>query len=314
MDLFTKEKIQEVREKIGDKKAILALSGGVDSAVCAALVHEAIGDNLTCVFVDHGLLRKGERENVEETFAENMGINLITVDAKERFMNQLRGVSDPEEKRKIIGEGFIRVFEEEKNKLADDHDFLIQGTIYTDIAESGKDGENLIKSHHNVGGLPEDIDFTIIEPLRELYKEEVREVGKVLGLADEVVYRQPFPGPGLGVRVLGEITEEKLEIVREADFIYRDEVAKAGLARDIWQYFVAIPDFKAVGVVKGERLYSYCVILRAVDSVDARLATWHPLPHSLLAKISQRISEEIPQVVRVLFDITNKPPGTIEFE
>lgn len=314
MKIFLENKIKEVKEQIGDKKAILALSGGVDSTVCAALVHEAIGDNLTCVFVDHGLLRKGEKKSVEEDFAKAFGIKLITVDAKDRFLGKLKGINDPETKRKIIGEEFIRVFEEEQAKLSSDYSYLVQGTIYPDIAESGKDGEKLVKSHHNVGGLPEDINFELVEPLRELYKDQVREIGLLLGLPENMVFRQPFPGPGLGVRVLGEITEEKLDILKDADYIYREEIKNAGLERAIWQYFAVIPDFKAVGMVNGERLYSHCIILRAVDSVDATTATWHQIPYEVLDKISKRITEEVPGVVRVLFDITNKPVGTIEFE
>lgn len=310
---FIENQLKEIKEKVGDKKAILGLSGGVDSAVCAVLVHKAIGDKLTCVFVDNGLLRKGEREEVEEVFGKEIGINLITVDAQERFLTQLEGLDDPEAKRMIIGEEFIKVFEEEQAKL-EDHDFLIQGTIYPDIAESGKEGGELIKSHHNVGGLPEDINFQLIEPLRTLYKTQVREVGELLGLPKSIVYRQPFPGPGLAVRVLGEVTREKLDIVRRADYIYRDEIDKAGLTYKIWQYFVAIPPFKAVGVVDGKRSYSHCVIVRAVDSEDAMEAHWYQIPHDVMDKISRRITKEIPEVVRVLFDITNKPPGTIEFE
>ncbi len=310
---FIENQLKEIKEKVGDKKAILGLSGGVDSAVCAVLVHKAIGDKLTCVFVDNGLLRQGEREEVEEVFGKEIGINLITVDAQERFLTQLEGLDDPEAKRMIIGEEFIKVFEEEQAKL-EDHDFLIQGTIYPDIAESGKEGGELIKSHHNVGGLPEDINFQLIEPLRTLYKTQVREVGELLGLPKSIVYRQPFPGPGLAVRVLGEVTREKLDIVRRADYIYRDEIDKAGLTYKIWQYFVAIPPFKAVGVVDGKRSYSHCVIVRAVDSEDAMEAHWYQIPHDVMDKISRRITKEIPEVVRVLFDITNKPPGTIEFE
>lgn len=313
MQSFIDHSLKEIKEQIGGKKAICALSGGVDSAVCAVLVHEAIGDNLTCVFVDHGLLRKGERESVEKVFRDSFRINLIVVEAADRFMNKLKGVSDPEQKRKIIGEEFIRVFEEEQAKL-EDHDFLVQGTIYSDIAESGSDGNKLVKSHHNVGGLPEDVNFELIEPLKTLYKEEVREVGRLLGLPEEIVERQPFPGPGLGVRCLGEVTQERLDILKEADYIYRDEIKKAGLASDIWQYFAAIPDFKTVGVVNGERKYSYPILLRAVDTKDAMTATWHEIPHDVLRKISTRITQEIPDVVRVLFDITDKPDGTIEFE
>jgi len=313
MQTFIDNSLKEIKEQIGDKKAICALSGGVDSAVCAVLVHEAIGDNLTCVFVDHGLLRKGERESVEKVFRDSFHINLIVAEAQDRFLGKLTGVADPEQKRKIIGEEFIRVFEEEQTKLQN-HDFLVQGTIYPDIAESGSDGNKLVKSHHNVGGLPEDVNFELVEPLKTLYKDEVREVGRLLGLPEEIVGRQPFPGPGLGVRCLGEVTEERLAILKEADYIYRDEIEKAGLSSEVWQYFAAIPDFKTVGIVNGERSYSYPILLRAVDTSDAMEASWYEFPHDLLRKISNRICNEVPKVVRVLFDITDKPPGTIEFE
>lgn len=314
MKEFLKQSIQDIKETIGDKKAILGLSGGVDSSVCAVLVHEAIGDRLTCVFVDHGLLRKGEREEVERVFRSQYNINLIVVDAKERFLSKLKGVADPEEKRKIIGEEFIRVFEEEKEKLSDDYEFLVQGTIYPDIAESGKDGEKLVKSHHNVGGLPEDVDFKIVEPLKTLYKDGVRKLGKELGMSDELVYRQPFPGPGLGVRCLGAIDEKRLEILREADYIYRDEIKKAGLDQKIWQYFVAIPDFSVTGKREGERTYSYTAFLRAVNTEDAVEADFYPFDMDFLKKVSQRITDNVPEINRVLYDITNKPPATIEFE
>lgn len=313
MQAFIDKSIKEIQEQIGDKKAICALSGGVDSAVCAVLVHKAIGDRLTCVFVDHGLLRKGEKEQVERVFRDTFHINLIVVDAVDRFLDKLVGVNDPEKKRKIIGEEFIRVFEEEQAKL-EGYDFLVQGTIYPDIVESGTEGDKLVKSHHNVGGLPEDVNFELVEPLRSLYKEEVRQVGRDLGIPEEVVGRQPFPGPGLGVRCLGEVTREKLEILREADYIYRDEIEKAGLNNEIWQYFAAIPDFKAVGKVDGERSYSYAIMLRAVDTEDAMEATWHEIPQPILRQISKRICDEVKGVVRVLYDITDKPPGTIEFE
>ena len=313
MKEFVEKSIKEIQEQIGNGKAICALSGGVDSSVCAVLVHKAIGDRLTCVFVDHGLLRKNEREEVEDTFRNKYNIDLITVDAEERFLNKLNGVSDPEKKRKIIGEEFIRVFEEEQSKLSG-YNFLVQGTIYPDIAESGKDGKGLVKSHHNVGGLPEDVNFELVEPLRTLYKEEVRAVGRELGMPDVMVNRQPFPGPGLGVRVLGEVTKEKLDILRDADYIYRDEIAKAGLDTKIWQYFAAIPNLSVTGVTDGSRTYSNTIYLRAVNSEDAVTADWYPFDMEFLAKVSKRITTEVPQVNRVLYDITQKPPGTIEFE
>ena len=285
----------------------------MDSSVAAVLVHKAIGDNLVCVFVDHGLLRKNEREEVEKVFRDEFHINLITVDARDRFLQKLKGISDPEEKRKIIGEEFIRVFEEEQKKLKDIK-YLVQGTIYPDVIESGQDGEVAVKSHHNVGGLPEDIDFELIEPLRQLFKDEVREVGRLLGISEDIIERQPFPGPGLGIRVLGEVTEEKLKIVREADYIFRDEIKKAKWDKKIWQYFVALPDIRTVGVRDGKRTYTYTVALRAVNSIDGMTAQWVKLPLELLEKISNRITEEIPQVNRVVYDITNKPPATIEWE
>ena len=309
---FIDKSIEEIKETIGDGKAICGLSGGVDSSVAAVLVHKAIGDNLTCIFVDHGLLRKNEREEVEEVFKKEYHMNLITVDVEERFLNKLKGVTDPEEKRKVIGEEFIRVFEEEKEKL-EDIDFLVQGTIYPDIVESvNKDGSVAVKSHHNVGGLPEELGFKLVEPLKTLYKEEVRELGRALGISAHIVDRQPFPGPGLGVRCLGEITKEKLEILKEADYIYRDEIDKAGL--DIWQYFAVLPNLQSVGVIDGQRTYCHTVALRAVNSQDGMTADFVEIPMSLLGKISQRITDEVKQVNRVVYDITNKPPATIEWE
>ncbi|NLJ99152.1 MAG: glutamine-hydrolyzing GMP synthase [Tissierellia bacterium] len=313
MEKFIENSIEEIRKHVGDRKALCALSGGVDSSVAAVLVHKAIGDKLVCVFVDHGLLRKNEKQQVEEIFKDQFHMNLITVDAKDRFLNKLKGIVDPEQKRKIIGEEFIRVFEEEQKKLKD-IDYLIQGTIYPDVIESGMDGKVAVKSHHNVGGLPEDIDFEILEPLRQLFKDEVREVGRLLGISEEIVGRQPFPGPGLGIRVLGEVTEEKLEIVREADYIFRDEIKKAGWEDKIWQYFAALPDIKTVGVTHGERTYTYTVALRAVNSIDGMTAQWVKIPLDLLEKISTRITDEIPRVNRVVYDITGKPPATIEWE
>lgn len=311
---FIEDSIASIKETVGDKKAILALSGGVDSSVCAVLMNKAIGKNLTCIFVDHGFLRKGEREEVVNMFAGEYEMNLIVVDAEERFLAKTKGVADPEQKRKIIGEEFIRVFEEEKAKLTD-VDFLVQGTIYPDIIESvNADGEVAVKSHHNVGGLPEDVDFELIEPLRTLYKEGVRAVGRELGMPSEMVDRQPFPGPGLAVRVLGELTKEKLDILRDADFIFRDEIKKAGLQNDIWQYFAVLPGMKAVGIKNGKRSYNHTIILRAVNTVDAVVADWVQIPFEVLAKISERITTEVDEVVRVAYDITSKPPGTIEWE
>lgn len=312
MEKLIKSKIEDIKSTIGDKKALCALSGGVDSSVAAVLVHRAIGDNLTCVFVDHGLLRKGEREEVEKVFKDKFEINLITVDAEDRFLKKLKGIVDPEEKRKIIGEEFIRVFEEEQAKL-DDIDFLIQGTIKSDIIESIKDdGKLAVKSHHNVGGLPDDVDFEIVEPLRDLFKEEVRELGRALEIDSSIVDRQPFPGPGLGIRILGEVTKEKADILREVDFIFRDEVEKANL--DIWQYFAVLPNIQSVGIMDGERTYLHTVALRAVSSEDGMKGQWYPIPLEILEKISSRITEEVKEVNRVVFDITSKPPATIEWE
>ncbi len=305
---FIDEQVAEIKKQVGDKKVLLALSGGVDSSVVAALLIKAIGKQLVCVHVNHGLLRKGEPEEVVEVFRNQMDANLIYVDAVDRFLDKLAGVSEPEKKRKIIGAEFIRVFEEEARKLTD-IDFLAQGTIYPDILES--DG---VKSHHNVGGLPEDLKFELVEPLRLLYKDEVRVVGKALGLPDGMVYRQPFPGPGLGVRCLGAITRDRLEIVRESDAILREEFAKNGLQGKVWQYFTAVPDFKSVGILNGKRTYAYSVILRAVNTVDAITATVENVPFELLQHITDRITKEVPNVNRVLFDLTPKPVATIEWE
>lgn len=313
IDDFIEKSIKKIKEEIGDGKAICALSGGVDSSVAAMLVHEAIGENLTCVFVDHGLLRKNEFEEVENLFKGKFHINLITVDAKERFLNKLKGITDPERKRKIIGEEFIRVFEEEQKKL-NDIDYLVQGTIYSDVVESGEGNSKAIKSHHNVGGLPKDVNFTLVEPLRQLFKDEVREVGRKLGLSSELVDRQPFPGPGLAIRVIGDITEDKLKIVREADYIFRDEIKKAGLDKEIWQYFALLPGIRSVGVMEDERTYSYTIALRAVTSVDGMTAVWAKIPLDVLEKISNEIVNNVEGVNRVVYDITSKPPSTIEWE
>jgi GMP synthase (glutamine-hydrolysing) len=313
MESFVEETVQQIRAKVGAKKVLCALSGGVDSSVVAVLVHKAIGDQLTCMFVDHGLLRKDEAESVMKTFSEGFKMNVVKIDAKDRFLGKLKGVTDPEKKRKIIGEEFIRVFEEEAAKLSD-MDFLAQGTLYTDIIESGTKTAQTIKSHHNVGGLPEDMRFELIEPLNTLFKDEVRKVGEELGLPKEIVWRQPFPGPGLGIRVLGEVTEEKLEIVRESDAILREEIAKAGLDKEIWQYFTVLPDIRSVGVMGDERTYSYTVGIRAVTSIDGMTADWARIPYEVLERISNRIVNEVQNVNRVVYDITSKPPATIEWE
>jgi len=310
---FIEEQIHLIKDKVGNKKAICALSGGVDSSVAALMVHKAIGDNLTCIFVNHGLLRKNEPESVIQTFKNKFNMNLIAVDASERFLNKLKGVTDPEKKRKIIGEEFIRVFEEEASKLGK-IDFLVQGTIYPDVIESGTSSSGLVKSHHNVGGLPEDLTFELIEPLRELFKDEVRKIGLELGLSEEQVYRHPFPGPGLAVRVLGEVTKEKLDILREADFIVTDEIRKAGIYNDLWQAFAILPGIQSVGVKGDRRTYMHTVAIRAIVSDDAMSGEWARLSHELLDAISKRITSEVEGVNRVVYDITSKPPATIEWE
>ncbi len=307
-DAFIAEQIAEIQKQVGDKKVLLALSGGVDSSVVAALLIKAIGKQLVCVHVNHGLLRKGEPEQVVEVFRNQMEANLVYVDAVDRFLDKLAGVAEPEQKRKIIGAEFIRVFEEEARKQ-EGIEFLAQGTIYPDIIES--DG---VKAHHNVGGLPEDLQFELVEPLKFLFKDEVRVVGNALGLPDGMVYRQPFPGPGLGVRCLGAITRDRLECVRESDAILREEFAKNGLEGKVWQYFTAVPEFKSVGVKDGKRTYAYPVILRAVNTVDAMTATVENVPFELLQHITDRITNEVEGVNRVLFDLTPKPCGTIEWE
>lgn len=313
MGSFTEEQVREIKDKVGDKKVLCALSGGVDSSVAAVLVHKAVGKQLTCIFVDHGLLRKDEGDQVEKTFKGQFDMNLIRVDAKDRFLGKLKGVSDPEKKRKIIGEEFIRVFEEEASKLGD-IDYLVQGTIYPDVVESGTKTAAVIKSHHNVGGLPEDMDLKLIEPLRTLFKDEVRKVGEELQIPRHIVWRQPFPGPGLAIRVLGEITEDKLHIVREADAILREEIAKEGLDSEIWQYFACLPNIRSVGVMGDERTYSHTVALRAVTSSDGMTSDWARIPYDVLGRISSRIVNEVPNVNRVVYDITSKPPATIEWE
>lgn len=313
MENFINDQVELIRRQVGDKKVLLALSGGVDSSVVAALLIKAVGKQLTCVHVNHGLLRKGEPEQVIEVFRDQMDANLVYVDAVDRFLGKLAGVADPEQKRKIIGAEFIRIFEEEARKLEGIR-FLAQGTIYPDIIESGTKTVKAVKSHHNVGGLPEDLDFQLVEPLKMLFKDEVRACGVTLGLPDNMVYRQPFPGPGLGVRCLGAITRDRLEAVRESDAILREEFAKAGLEGQVWQYFTAIPDFKSVGVRDNARTFEWPVILRAVNTVDAMTASVADLPFSLLQKITARITAEVKGVNRVLYDLTPKPSGTIEWE
>lgn len=313
MSAFAEETIKSIREKVGNRKALCALSGGVDSSVAASLMSKAIGKNLTCIFVDHGLLRKNESEEVEKVFG-NSDVNFVRVDAKERFLGKLAGVTEPERKRKIIGEEFIRVFEEEAKKIGT-VDFLVQGTIYPDVIESGVGAGATIKSHHNVGGLPDYVDFKeIIEPLRDLFKDEVRKVGLELGLPDYLVYRQPFPGPGLAIRVIGDITDDKLTILKNADYIFREEIAKAGLDKEINQYFAVLTNLKSVGVMGDERTYDYTVALRAVTTTDFMTAEWSKIPYEILEVVSSRIVNEVKHVNRVVYDITGKPPATIEWE
>ena len=313
MKNFISDQVELIREQVGDRKVLLALSGGVDSSVVAALLIKAIGRQLTCVHVNHGLMRKGESESVIEVFKNQMDANLVYVDAVERFLGKLEGVADPEQKRKIIGAEFIRVFEEEARKL-EGIDFLAQGTIYPDIVESGTKTAKVVKSHHNVGGLPEDLDFTLVEPLRQLFKDEVRACGLELGLPYDMVYRQPFPGPGLGVRCLGAITRERLEAVRESDAILREEFANAGLDKKVWQYFTIVPDFKSVGVRDNARCFDYPVIIRAVNTVDAMTATIERVDYDVLQKSTERILKEAKNVNCVCYDISPKPTPTIEFE
>ena len=314
MSNFVSEQVEILKKKLAGKKVLCAMSGGVDSAVAATLVHRAAGDNLTCVFVDHGLLRKGESEEVVSVFRDKLGMNLIRADASERFLEKLKGVADPETKRKIIGEEFIKVFEAEAKKIGA-VDYLVQGTIYPDVIESGKGASAVIKSHHNVGGLPSVVDFKeIVEPLRDLFKDEVRRVGTELGLPDSVVERQPFPGPGLAIRIMGEVTEEKLQTLRDADYILREEIAKAGLNREIWQYFAVITSTYTVGVMGDARTYEPVIALRAVTSVDAMTADWARIPYDVLERISNRIVNEVEHANRIVYDITSKPPATIEWE
>src|SRR5690625_3362178 len=313
IDRFIQEEIANIKAEVGDRKVLCALSGGVDSSVVAALIHRAIGDQLTCIFVDHGLLRKNEADEVMSLLADDFHMNIIQIDAEERFLSKLVGVDDPEKKRKIIGNEFIHVFDEEASKLKD-VDFLAQGTLYSDVIESGTETGQKVKSHHNVGGLPEDMQFSLIEPIRSLFKDEVRVLGTTLGLPDHIVWRQPFPGPGLGIRVLGEVTPEKTEIVREADAILRDEIRLAGLDRDIWQYFAVLPNIRSVGVRDDARSYDYTVGIRAVNSIDGMTSDWARIDWEILDKISRRIVSEVEQVNRVVYDITSKPPSTIEWE
>lgn len=313
MKNFVNDQVEAIRSQVGDKKVLLALSGGVDSSVVAALLIKAIGDRLTCVHVNHGLMRKGESEGVVELFQNGLHANLVYVDASERFLSKLQGVAEPEEKRKIIGAEFIRVFEEEARKLQG-IEFLGQGTIYPDIIESGTKTAEVVKSHHNVGGLPEDLQFELVEPVKQLFKDEVRACGLELGLPAEMVYRQPFPGPGLGVRCTGAITKDRLLAVRESDAILREEFAKAGLDKTVWQYFTVVPDFKSTGVKEGKRSFEYPVVIRAVNTVDAMTATVEQIPWPLLLEITDRILSEVKGVNRVLYDVSPKPCSTIEWE
>ncbi|MBR7797478.1 glutamine-hydrolyzing GMP synthase [Agaribacter marinus] len=310
---FIEMEVEKIQEIVGDRNVLCALSGGVDSSVVAALIHKAIGDQLTCIFVDHGLLRKNEADDVMKVFADDFHMNIIKVDAKDRFLSKLEGVDDPEKKRKIIGNEFIYVFDDEATKLKD-MDFLAQGTLYTDIIESGTETAQTIKSHHNVGGLPENMQFELIEPLNTLFKDEVRELGSQLGIPDRIIWRQPFPGPGLAIRVLGAITEEKLEIVRESDAILREEIAKAGLDRDIWQYFTVLPNIRSVGVMGDARTYDYTIGIRAVTSIDGMTSDWARIPWDVLEKVSTRLVNDVQHINRVVYDITSKPPATIEWE
>ena len=308
------EAVADIRAQVGDGQVLCGLSGGVDSAVAAALVHRAIGDQLTCVFVDHGLLRHGEAEQVQEAFGSHFDVNLVTVDAAEQFLHHLAGVTEPEQKRKIIGREFIRTFEAAAREHAQDAKFLVQGTLYPDVIESGHGSAATIKSHHNVGGLPDDMQFDLVEPLRWLFKDEVRKVGEELGLPEEMVWRQPFPGPGLGVRIIGEVTGERLDLLRAADRIVLAELKRAGLEREIWQSFAVLPAIRSVGVQGDERTYGHPIIIRAVTSEDAMTADFARIPYDVLEKIAVRVINEVPGINRVAYDVTSKPPGTIEWE
>ena len=314
MSTFVADSVRNLKNKIGGRKVLCAMSGGVDSSVAAVLIHQAVGRNLTCIFVDHGLLRKNEGDDVERVFKEQFAMNLVRVNARQRFLSRLAGVTEPELKRKIIGEEFIRVFEEEARKIGK-VDFLVQGTIYPDVIESGAGDAAVIKSHHNVGGLPKNIGFEeIIEPLRSLFKDEVRQAGLELGIPPSLVWRQPFPGPGLAIRIIGDVTEEKLSVLREADAIFREEITRAGLERDVHQYFAVLPGIRSVGVMGDERTYDYTIALRGVTTTDFMTADWARIPHEVLARISSRIVNEVRQVNRIVYDITSKPPSTIEWE
>ena len=314
MSSFVEQTIKSIREKVGDKTVLCALSGGVDSSVAAVMMHKAVGKQLTCIFVDHGLLRKNEGDEVETVFRKQYDINMIRVNARDRFLQKLAGVSEPETKRKIIGEEFIRVFEDEAKKIGK-VDFLVQGTIYPDVIESGPGDAAVIKSHHNVGGLPDVVDFKeIIEPLRNLFKDEVRKAGEELGIPEEIVWRQPFPGPGIAIRIIGDITQEKIEIVQDSDYIFRSEIAAAGLKRDINQYFTVLTGMRSVGVMGDERTYDYTLALRAVTTTDFMTCDWARIPYDVLEKVSNRIVNEVKHINRVVYDITSKPPATIEWE